>query len=642
MLPPMRAGLVAMADARRQNLPRSGPNHTRGHGPYMGDGRSGHSSHPLSALVRTRTAPEGSRGRRRIGDPGEKEEVNQNHQNQTEPRQDLIQIERKEQDAKEEPTERGGEDIEEEKIPDPPQGHLRWVKQWQTRGIMANLIKGAKDTVKAFCSPKKRPIDELKNLNAPSLSRLPPGTISNPPITGKNRSRKGALNIARATRISRRLMTELERDFSADSSRKSKVAIRRTVRSLLKEARPKGEVVPATVERLKLLGGILKGAKYKAANIYLGEYKLMHVEAGFDWTDQLDRTLQLCKRATTRGVGPSNKAREVTTHDEGTSFTEPHKVKKAKGFVTLAKELFEFSVIWMLRRVETQKVEADHITLDGAAKKVSLHLPISKTDQRAEGVTRVLQCTCNKLPCRASCPYAIAVKLKGAAAKLGTRKLCILKSGKEATKGQLIQSWKNLYGKETSGHSARRTGALRYIKQGWTIAQVAYLGRWKSAVIYGYAAEALQLLPVNNQDTFKGWRGQGHGEGHHSSSEPESLTTSIKDRLSLEVEAMKEDQKKAFMALDAEVAAWKLKTEKENGMLPPLVQTVQSKVIHFNIRLASCSPPAAWNTACGWHYNWSGFVFLNGGEERVTCQKCIIAQGLARVHGGGSSQGSTV
>ena len=272
---------------------------------------------------------------------------------------------------------------------------------------------------------KERPIDELKNLKAPSLPRLPPCTIGSLPTTGKNKSRKGALNIARATRISRKLIAELERDFSAESSRKSKVAMRRTVRSLLREARPKDEVVPATVERLKLLGGILKGAKYKAANVYLGEYKLMHVEAGFDWTDQLDRTLQL------RGVGPGNKAREVTAHDEGTSFTEPYKAKKSKGFVTLAKELFEFSVIWMLRRVETQKVEADHIILDETARKVSLHLPISKTDQRAEGVTRVLQCTCSGQPCRASCPYAIAVKLKGTASKLGTRKLCVLKSGKD-------------------------------------------------------------------------------------------------------------------------------------------------------------------------------------------------------------------
>ena len=52
------------------------------------------------------------------------------------------------------------------------------------------------------------------------------------------------------------------------------------------------------------------------------------------------------------------------------------------------------------------------------------------------------------------------------------------------------------------GHSARRTGALRYIRHGWAIPQVAYLGRWKSAVIYEYVAEALESLPVNANQSF--------------------------------------------------------------------------------------------------------------------------------------------
>lgn len=32
---------------------------------------------------------------------------------------------------------------------------------------------------------------------------------------------------------------------------------------------------------------------------------------------------------------------------------------------------------------------------------------------------------------------------------------------------------------------------------GWAISQIAYLGRWKSNVVYAYAEEALELVAVN-------------------------------------------------------------------------------------------------------------------------------------------------
>ncbi|CAJ1449367.1 unnamed protein product, partial [Effrenium voratum] len=36
---------------------------------------------------------------------------------------------------------------------------------------------------------------------------------------------------------------------------------------------------------------------------------------------------------------------------------------------------------------------------------------------------------------------------------------------------EVVSSWSKLFGMKVSGHSARRTGALYYIRQGWTIAQ---------------------------------------------------------------------------------------------------------------------------------------------------------------------------
>ena len=122
---------------------------------------------------------------------------------------------------------------------------------------------------------------------------------------------------------------------------------------IIREARgePPG---PPTTDKLKVLAAVLKQAHYRAAPQYLGEYKIMIIEEGHQWTDQLERALKLCKRSTTRALGPRNKAKEVTVMETGKVFAPAMTTKKPK-VVTLARELFEFGVIWMLREIGGQK-----------------------------------------------------------------------------------------------------------------------------------------------------------------------------------------------------------------------------------------------------------------------------------------------
>ena len=162
--------------------------------------------------------------------------------------------------------------------------------------------------------------------------------------------------------MSRSTTTALERDFASVTSVKSKKAIRNTVNSVFKEARGSSGL-PPTPDKIKLLGGILKAAGYRAAGNYLGEYKLMAIEGGHSWSDQLERTLKLTKRSSARAVGPKKKAAEVETCEAGESFAVKVSSKAPKR-VPLAAELFEFGVIWMLREVELAAIKKDHILLD--------------------------------------------------------------------------------------------------------------------------------------------------------------------------------------------------------------------------------------------------------------------------------------
>ena len=163
---------------------------------------------------------------------------------------------------------------------------------------------------------------------------------------GKKAKATNILAIARRAATSKFASKALEEGFASVTSVKSKKAIRNTVVKVFEEAR-QAPGLPPTPERIKLLGGVLKAAGYRAAGNYLGEYKLMAIEAGHEWSSQLERTLKLCKRSATRAIGPKLKAAEVETCENGENFATKVTVKNPKN-VPLAAELFEFGIIWML------------------------------------------------------------------------------------------------------------------------------------------------------------------------------------------------------------------------------------------------------------------------------------------------------
>ena len=127
---------------------------------------------------------------------------------------------------------------------------------------------------------------------------------------------------------------------------------------------------------------------------------------------------------------------------------------------------------------------------------------------------------------------------------------------------------------------SRRTGALRYIRHGWATTQVARLGRWKSAVIYVYAAEALESLPVNIKRAFM------------------SDLCGKKDG----------DQSRC-----AGASSDRRLDEVRDYLLAENCSDIGSRIIHVNWDMTSCIPPpkhgGIWRTLCGWHYHKSDYVF---------------------------------
>ena len=180
--------------------------------------------------------------------------------------------------------------------------------------------------------------------------------------------------------------------------------------------------------------------------------------------------------------------------------------------------------------------------------------------------------------------------------------LIYTKGGKKASKSQLVNAWKALFGSSVTGHSARRSGALQYIRQGWAISQVAFLGRWKSQGIYNYAQEALESMPVNASQTFGTSAQQGSNTGQTDTQkdlareqairkmgkEVESLEKKT-DLLKIELEAVKLDGEGMKTQLAEEVEKLEAKSLKNKGFLPKLVVCTRTKVTHWNLPSAICS-----------------------------------------------------
>ena len=197
----------------------------------------------------------------------------------------------------------------------------------------------------------------------------------------------------------------------------------------------------------------------------------------------------------------------------------------------------------------------------------------------------------------------------------------IRKSDEAIKESQITKGWSMAYNMVVTGHSGRRTGALNYIRMGWAIPQVAYLGRWKSDVIYNYAQEALQCRPVNEAPILE----KAIANAPPPRDESGEIIAEVKDqyvKLQVEVEEFKRDSRKAILSLSSEVEDL-AKNYGSPAETPPYVQSMASKVIHQNLTPVTCTPPILWRTRCGWQFKDGNFCFV-ASSLQVTCAKCLV------------------
>ena len=392
----------------------------------------------------------------------------------------------------------------------------------------------------------------------------------------------------------------LKGKFYSASTSASKASKRRTIMDVAYACTEDEPVFPVTVEILVDIASVINYTEMKAGDQYLYELKLMQLENGYEWTDQLERHLQMCKRALVRDKGPDDRA--VEFKPEAIEWTCLDRIIVEKGCPQSVHLSYVWASVWMLRAVEATALEVGHVVIDRHQKLVRLFIPRSKTDQKAKGVTRCLSC-CRQKTCDTTCPWALATMALAKLKDLNpSAPLFPANCGKRLSQYSLVRSWAGKLEGSITGHSARRSGAMMYARRNWHIQDISFLGRWKSSAVFRYVEQALEDVPVNNRapplQASQGVR-QGGEKVVVVREKPCTETT-------LKVEATEAKLLEVNARLDAlekeKESQANLPVEDRSGLLWAVSKGRSGKLRHIVKQASWNLPLQEWSTSCGWKF----------------------------------------
>ena len=393
----------------------------------------------------------------------------------------------------------------------------------------------------------------------------------------------------------------LESKMFSKSTNATKEAKRRKIHDILVSIGLSIEPKGLSQSDILSVGAILGESGIKTGDQYLAELKLMQLEAGISWPDVLERQLVMVKRALKRDKGPDVRAKEVKL--DSTSDENWEKITNQAGVPMRTAWSYAWAVIWMLRGIEAADIRLGDVKIH-QNKTVTLLIRKSKTDQGAKGTKRTLKC-CGLKTCARDCPWALATRAKADHVEQDSNlPLFPDAEGSHVSKVRMVKSWMDTLDSEMSGHSARRSGAMRYTRLGMSVYEVATLGRWKSSAVFRYVEEALEEVPMNERTKTQ--------ETEVQVVEPKK-TSKRKDK-----RAENKDSSDATMKMPkAPEEFW-------------AVSRYRSKAVGHRVRQASWNLELdRWATWCGWKFAERNVKvtlapFLVKGVQK--CKKCEAAR----------------
>jgi hypothetical protein len=339
---------------------------------------------------------------------------------------------------------------------------------------------------------------------ATSSAPLPPACSPSAPLRAgvpvlrayKKGSTKAALEIIQSENLRQEAVAALKRDVyaaSATDPRQSKLDTWETL------ARAAGFEAPfrLTPDLVSSVMGALKAASFRSAAEYLYIARQEHVARYEGLSQSMCLLIRQYARSVRRGLGAAR-------HTEPLPLERFHELSNSgpwtpRGCLT-PKAMLSFGSHFLLREIELANVLTEHVTVAivNGKKEVAVQLPVSKSDYRAVGITRRLNCCCLAVRDPHVCPVCIAERqleywqtLLGIEQVVG-RPLFPTACGAVPTKASVVDDiryaakelglplW-NLQGQwRHTGHACRASGAIFYSLAGIEIQLIQLFARWGS------------------------------------------------------------------------------------------------------------------------------------------------------------------
>jgi hypothetical protein len=237
------------------------------------------------------------------------------------------------------------------------------------------------------------------NARAPVLYNKVRGTFPADPMTDDERSR---------------ITAELEADVTVAETRRVRESNWRTW--IAYHGRWFGSCIPTlplTPSAIFAVAAQMKSRGYRSYPNYLSAAKERHLDGGFTWTADLERTRKKCVASTQRGIGPSRQSVELCPLQIAALGLGAEPV--VEGGPVSPGHWAVLCAFHMLRGAESACALAASLSIDNALIKETLCLPGSKTDPQGTGCRRSWGCVCRTdLPLEdgpQGCPYHSAVAI---------------------------------------------------------------------------------------------------------------------------------------------------------------------------------------------------------------------------------------
>ena len=311
-----------------------------------------------------------------------------------------------------------------------------------------------------------------------------------------------------------RALAYLDRDVLATTTQRTNSARMRTIEAALKLwGIP---LWPPTPVAWKALAATLKMGRYSSASIYFSTYRTTAERMGYALDELSVRSIKDYTRSCLRGLGEPSRPRPLP-FELLPSLPGGRAAWVASGPVNPRAMVLTGSW-WLCREIElaNQRAALVEFSGSGSSLRAALHLPASKTDQLAAGLSRSLCCCCPLRPSgrdRAGCPvHCLVDHLLYLQVLLPHRwrgdvpdadlPLFPSASGKVVNKAAMqdtvIEAGRLLGiaraapdgSERITGHSLRVTGAQGLVMRGWDLWTVQLHGRWGSDVIKRYVRDS--------------------------------------------------------------------------------------------------------------------------------------------------------